>query len=140
MTLAWWILVFPIVILVPLTAYYIWKVRSDSTLIGKERHDVTIAYGDLAFKVLGFAALVATFLTTLRTVDFNQENIKLSQQTFDNTLKTQAVERYTKAVEQLGADNESIQIGGIYALKSLLDDPDHHQAVVDLLASWKNYL
>jgi uncharacterized protein YjbI with pentapeptide repeats len=111
--------------------------RSKSSKIqGKERHDLVLGYGDLVLKVVGFAAVVAGLAYTLRTIEVSQENTNLTQKSFDNTLKIQAVERYAKAVEQLASDSETQRIGGIDALKSLLDNPDHHRAVVDLLSSF----
>jgi len=45
--------------------------------------------------------------------------------------------RYTEAISQLGSDNESIRLGGIYALERIASDSRRdHQTILDVLAAF----
>jgi hypothetical protein len=49
----------------------------------------------------------------------------------------QVTERFTKALERLGAEELYIRVGGIHALQHVMrDSPDHHGDVVEVLVSY----
>src|SRR5262249_49194272 len=52
--------------------------------------------------------------------------------------KGQAADRYTKAIDQLGSDNLSVRLGGIYALERLAGDSPQqdHSMVMELLTAF----
>lgn len=51
--------------------------------------------------------------------------------------RAQVADRYTKAVEQLGHDSTSVQIGGAYALEMIATDyPDYLPTAIDVLAAY----
>jgi uncharacterized protein YjbI with pentapeptide repeats len=102
----------------------------------KDRHDIKTANRDLVLKALGGLGLIGTLAFTAVAADSGNRSLDVAQGTLNATLKGQLIDRYTKAVEQLGSDNPTVRIGGIYSLKGLLGDKDFHQPVVDLLASF----
>jgi len=58
------------------------------------------------------------------------ENAKIAEQ-------GQITERFTKAIEQLGSDNISIRLGGIYALERIAKDSDRdHWTIMEVLSAF----
>jgi Pentapeptide repeats (8 copies) len=78
---------------------------------------------------VGIASILAV-LGTAVGVGYTIRTYRLSRQ-------GQTADRYTKAIEQLSADNGAIRIGGIYALKQTTNDaPEYQQIVIDVLAAY----
>ncbi|TDC64757.1 pentapeptide repeat-containing protein [Actinomadura sp. GC306] len=70
----------------------------------------------------------------LRTFALAQES---HRRTVELTEQGQVTDRYTRAIEQLGADNLDVRIGGIYALERIArDSPRDHPTVVAVLAAF----
>ncbi|WP_433268988.1 pentapeptide repeat-containing protein [Actinosynnema sp. CS-041913] len=93
--------------------------------------------------ILGGVALLAALVPTgigthlsRQALEVSNDTLKVTQDTFNNSLKQQAIDRYAKAVENLGSESETTRVGALYSLRALLGDLDHHQAVVDLLAAF----
>ncbi|NER98911.1 MAG: pentapeptide repeat-containing protein [Symploca sp. SIO1B1] len=58
------------------------------------------------------------------------ENAKIAEQ-------EQITERFTKAIEQLGSDNISIRLGGIYALEGIAKDSERdHWTIMEILSAF----
>lgn len=62
------------------------------------------------------------------------KTLENSRVSLDLTRETQYAERYSRAVEQLGADQSGIRVGAIYALEALSRQaPSHNQQCIDVL-------
>lgn len=66
-----------------------------------------------------------------RTAQATEKNIEVAQ-------NSQITERFTKAVEQLGSENLSIRIGGIYALEKIAQDAPktYHWTIMEILCAF----
>ncbi|MFI7451927.1 pentapeptide repeat-containing protein [Nonomuraea sp. NPDC049714] len=86
----------------------------------------------------------ATGLVVIGGVVFTAQGLWYTAQSLDASRQAQRTaeqgqiaDRYTKAVEQLGATKTNIRLGGIYALERLAQDsPRDHQTVYDVLAAF----
>jgi hypothetical protein len=68
---------------------------------------------------------------------YTAESLDASRQAQRTAEQGQITDRYTKAVEQLGATKMDVRLGGIYALERLAQDsPRDHQTVYDVLAAF----
>jgi hypothetical protein len=79
---------------------------------------------------------------------YTGENIKIAQKSADNTQEAtaetieltrqgQITERFTKAVEQLGKEDISIRLGGIYALERIAkESKEDHWPIMELLTAY----
>lgn len=83
--------------------------------IAKERHDVKTANRDLLVKTAGGLVLIVTIVQTIQSLEISRETLESSNQ-------GQITERYARAVDQLGSDNEYVRVGGIYALERFMND------------------
>ncbi len=86
----------------------------------------------------------ATGLVVIGGVVFTAQGLWYTAQSLDASQRAQRTaeqgqiaDRYTKAVEQLGAATMNVRLGGIYALERLAQDsPRDHQTVYDVLAAF----
>lgn len=68
---------------------------------------------------------------------YTAQSLDASRQAQRTSEQGQIADRYTKAVEQLGATKMNVRLGGIYALERLAQDsPRDHQTVYDVLAAF----
>jgi uncharacterized protein YjbI with pentapeptide repeats len=68
---------------------------------------------------------------------YTAQSLDASRQAQHTAEQGQIADRYTKAVEQLGATKMNVRLGGIYALERLAQDsPRDHQTVYDVLAAF----
>jgi uncharacterized protein YjbI with pentapeptide repeats len=73
---------------------------------------------------------------------FTAENLKITQENLEKTQKLtergQVTDRFTKAIEKLGAKEIEFKLGGIYALEKIAqDDPDgYYFTVMDVLTAY----
>ncbi|ACB52240.1 hypothetical protein cce_2892 [Crocosphaera subtropica ATCC 51142] len=76
-----------------------------------------------------YAAKRATALD--KTALAAEKNIEVAQ-------NSQITERFTKAVEQLGSENLSIRLGGIYALEKIAQDAPktYHWTIMEILCAF----
>ncbi|PLW74154.1 hypothetical protein C0036_03450 [Streptomyces sp. DJ] len=74
---------------------------------------------------------------TERSVNQVQEELSISREELRATREGQITDRYTAAVENLGDDSLDVRLGGIYALKRIMQDSPRDQGtVVDVLAAY----
>nr|WP_236667397.1 pentapeptide repeat-containing protein [Nonomuraea sp. K271] len=79
----------------------------------------------------------ATGLVVIGGVVFTAQGLWYTAQTLDTTRQGQFTDRYTKAVDQLGAGKLDVRLGGIYALERVArDSARDHQNVYDVLAAF----
>jgi hypothetical protein len=115
----------------------------------KAQNDVrtTLLQGLAAVLVLTGAAIGAA--VTLRQIRISQGQLQATREQMQHTLETaqqqlnlieqgQVTDRYTKAVEQLRADNQpEVAIGGIYALERIArDSSDYRPIIAEILAAY----
>jgi hypothetical protein len=86
--------------------------------------------------VLAVGALLAVCI-----LYFTYRTVRLSNQMLDATQKGQVTERFTRAIDQLGATEDKspvreIRIGGIYALERIARDSEEYRlSVVDVVSA-----
>lgn len=110
-------------------------------LSGKELADALDAVRGRALAVAtGLAALTAVYYTA-RNADTARKallhSVEVARRTAELTEQGQVTERYTKAIEQLGADKINVRIGGIFALERIANDsPRDHPNVMEVLGAF----
>ncbi len=110
----------------------------------KERADVLAATRDTLLKAagglilfLGAIGTVGTLAYTAQTARSDQEQAAIAQEEASIAYDGQLTDRYTAAVDQLGANKLEERIGGIYALGGVMHDSHENQpAVIDVLTAF----
>jgi hypothetical protein len=98
-------------------------------------------------EIIGGLAVLAGFLFTWENLRATQENLRITQETATKsqelTREGQVTERFTKAIDQLGAVNDKgekqieIRLGGIYALERIARDSERdHWPVMEILTAY----
>jgi hypothetical protein len=113
-----------------------WQVRQVQGLEPKERFDrINEARKTLA-TILGGVVLLAGFFATWQNIRVAQEALTVSQQ-------GQITDRFTKAIEQLGAvypDGKpklDVRLGGIYSLEAIANESENfHWPIVEVLCTY----
>jgi hypothetical protein len=68
---------------------------------------------------------------------YTGRNFTLSRRTYELAEQGQVTDRYTKAIDQMGADKPDVRIGGIYALERIArDSARDHPAIMEVLATF----
>jgi hypothetical protein len=89
----------------------------------KLRQDVLGLLVPLAAGIAGLAALL-TFMETRRQ---NLESKELTRVSLDLTRRSQTMDRFSKAIEQMGSGQLDVCVGAIYTLEQIARDaPDMH--------------
>jgi hypothetical protein len=91
-------------------------------------------------QAVGGVVLLVGLFFTWRNLRVTEQN---SRQTLDLSLRGQINDRFTKAIEQLGAVNQDgkkkleVRLGGIYALEQIAkESPDHHWPIMEVLTAY----
>lgn len=112
-------------------------------IAGLEKDRITLANNIYATLVqaVGGAALLAGLCFTWRNQKIAEvtaaNNHKSAQQTLELSQEGQVTERFTRAIDQLGADKLEIRMGGIYALERIAkDSPKNHWTIIEVLTSF----
>jgi uncharacterized protein YjbI with pentapeptide repeats len=113
-----------------------WQVGKVSGLEPKERFDrVNEARKTLA-QIIGGTAVLAGFYSTV-------QNLKIAQQSFTLAQEGQITDRFSKAIEQLGAVNSSgekkleVRLGGIYALQRIANESqEDYRPIMEVLTAY----
>ncbi|MBQ0922697.1 pentapeptide repeat-containing protein [Saccharopolyspora endophytica] len=83
---------------------------------------------------------IGTFITGVATAAaliFTAVNVVIARDQANTAEQGQITDRFTKAVEQLGAEKPEVRIGGAYALNRIASDsPRDHSAAMDVLAAF----
>src|SRR5215469_16280479 len=119
----------------------IWQVSRVQGLESKERFDrVNEARKTLA-TILGGIVLLAGFFGTWQNLKVAQE--KVAQETLRVSQEGQITDRFTKAIEQLGAVNAKdekkmvVRLGGIYALERIAAESERdHWPIMEVLCTY----
>ena len=125
-------------ILVILALWFIPKRQADSSGIEDTEKRFSAeneARKTIAHIIVGIAILIGIFFFW-HTIDSQRENMKA-------TRESQTTERFTSAIDQLGAIDErgnkrlEVRLGGIYALERIAkDSPRDHQTIMDVLTAY----
>jgi uncharacterized protein YjbI with pentapeptide repeats len=113
-----------------------WQVGETAGLSEKDRfHRVNEARKTLAL-IVGVLALIASFYAAVLNRKVAQQSLALAQQ-------KQVTERFTKAIEQMGAvdasgkKNLEVRTGGIYAMERIANESkDDHWPATEVLAAY----
>jgi len=118
--------------------YLFWKVpqwqaaarRGKGELGEKELFDIENAARGTIGQMLGGVAVISGLLFAWQQLGNTAETLRVSQQ-------GQITERFTRAVDQLGSDDVTIRLGGIYALDRIAgDSPQDYVPAMQVLASY----
>ena len=120
----------------------------------KDRLAVENAARQTLAQIVGGAVLLAGLFFTWANLHIAQENIKITQETATKSQETatrnlelaqegQITDRFTKAIDQLGALNNKgkknleVRLGGIYALERIAKkSPDDHWPIMEVLTAY----
>ncbi len=92
---------------------------------------------ELAGVLVAMIVGIVSIWHTERSVNQVQEELSISREELRATREGQITDRYTAAVENLGDDSLDVRLGGIYALKRIMQDSPRDQGtVVDVLAAY----
>ncbi|MGA2904090.1 MAG: pentapeptide repeat-containing protein [Candidatus Korobacteraceae bacterium] len=120
-----------------------WQVGRVKRLSSKERFDrVNEARKTLA-TILGGVLLLAGFFGTWQNIKVAQEAASTSQKALQVSQEGQITDRFTKAIEQLGATDANgkpkleVRLGGIYALERIANDSERdHWPIMEVLCTY----
>jgi uncharacterized protein YjbI with pentapeptide repeats len=99
----------------------------------KLRQDVLGLLVPLAAGIAGLAALL-TFMETRRQ---NLESKELTRVSLDLTRRSQTMDRFSKAIEQLGSRQRDVCVGAIYTLEQIArDSPDMHWPIMEIFTTY----
>ncbi len=111
-------------------AFYPATVDGRAAAIATARTDIGIA----AVALVVLAGMVIALAETCRT---SAHARNADRRTREQELAGQLIERYTRAVDQLGADTVDVRLGGIYALERIArSSPEDHPTVVEVLSAF----
>jgi len=102
-----------------------------------DRHQAISATRTGLALVLTALGAVGGLAFTARTYRLGQENLRLSHETYRLSREGHVTDRYSKAVELLGAGKIEVRLGGIYALERLMgDSPADQPTILETLAAF----
>jgi uncharacterized protein YjbI with pentapeptide repeats len=133
-----WPFVAALVTVIIWAVYLFWKVpqwqaaprRGKEGLGEKELFDIENAARGTIGQMLGGVAVISGLLFAWQQLGNTAETLRVSQE-------GQITERFTRAVDQLGSDDVTIRLGGIYALDRIAaDSPQDYVPAMQVLASY----
>ncbi len=119
-----------------------WLAHHDVGSATRSLHETAVdnARGRLLTLTAGLLAAAALVFTALNFSLLRRNSEQADQwqrRTHELTEQGQVTDRYTKAVEQLGADKLDVRIGGIYALERIArDSVRDHPTVMEVLTAF----
>ena len=88
------------------------------------------AIGTLLVGIAAIGALIFTWLSIVKTTDATNHQLQITEQ-------GQVTDRYNVAITNLGSTSEDIRLGGIYALRRVMEDsPRDQSAIVAVLCAF----
>jgi hypothetical protein len=121
-----------------------WQVAHVQGLKPTEQFDRENEARKTLAQILGGTVLLAGGFATWRNLKLTQQSLKLTQQSQLIMEQGQITDRFTKAIEQLGAvypDGKTkkleVRLGGIYALERIANDSERdHWPIVEVLCTY----
>jgi hypothetical protein len=120
-----------------------WQVSRVKGLSSRERFDRVNEARKTVATILGGIVLLAGFFGTWQNLRVAQESASTSQKALLVSEEGQITDRFTKAIEQLGAvypDGKpklDVRLGGIYALERIANDSEKdHWPIMEVLCTY----
>ncbi len=92
---------------------------------------------DIGIAAVALVVLAGMMIGLAETCRANAHARDADRRTWERELAGQLIERYTRAVDQLGSDTLDVRLGGIYALERIArSSPEDHPTVVEVLSAF----
>jgi hypothetical protein len=103
-------------------------------IAGKDLAELVNSSRTTLVQTVGGIALILTFIATWTQI---AETRKTTNEAIQLSESQQETDRFTRAVEELGANNFALRLGGIYSLQKLArDSPQEDDAVIELMLAY----
>jgi hypothetical protein len=124
-----------------------WQAERSQGLTPESRFDRENEARKTLAQIIGGVLVLAGLYSSLQTFSLQQHTLSLQQNTFDLQRAGQITDRFTKAIEKLGAVetgpdgkpkiNLEVRLGGIYALERIArDSPTDHWTIMEVLSTY----
>jgi hypothetical protein len=124
-----------------------WQAARSQGLTAGNRFDRENEARKTLAQIIGGVFVLAGLYSSLQTFSLQQHTLSLQQHTFDLQRAGQITDRFTKAIDQLGAVetgpdgkpkiNLEVRLGGIYALERIArDSPTDHWTIMEVLSTY----
>jgi hypothetical protein len=115
-----------------------WLVGERDRLTAQEHDQLSVVQRVEAVNQARQALMQAvTGMVVIGGVVFTAAGLVYTAKTLDTTQQGQVTDRYTSAIEQLGAGEPEVRLGGIYALERLmLDSPRDRRTILEVMAAY----
>ena len=91
----------------------------------------------LLAQILGGVVILIGLYLTWKRISIAEGNLAITQKTLQVSQDGQITDRFTKAIEQLGAERLQVRLGGIYALERIAKDSNRdHWPIMEVLAAF----
>ncbi len=100
------------------------------------REQLIIANRQILIQILGGAILIAGLIIAWRRSEAHWQASQAQWHEVELGRISQNAENFSRAIEQLGNENESIKLGGIYSLESIAKGaPEYHNQILEILTA-----
>jgi uncharacterized protein YjbI with pentapeptide repeats len=124
-----------------------WQASRSEGLTAGNRFDRENEARKTLAQIIGGVLVLAGLYSSLQTFSLQQQTLTLQQHTFDLQREGQVTDRFTKAIDQLGAVetgadgkpkiNFEVRLGGIYALERIArDSPTDYWTIIEVLSTY----
>ena len=124
-----------------------WQAERSQGLTSENRFERENEARKTLAQIIGGVLVLAGLYSSLQTFSLQQHTLSLQQNTFDLQRAGQITDRFTKAIDQLGAVetgpdgkpkiNLEVRLGGIYALERIAhDSPNDHWTIIEVLSTY----
>lgn len=139
------VIIILLVVLLLLALQYIphYQVAQFNITNQKDLADAENSYRATLAQIVGGVAIGATLYYTWRRISIVQEDLKITQENLKIVQEGQITERFTRAIEQLGAVDHfgnpviEIRLGGIYALERISTESEKdYWPIMEILTAY----
>lgn len=103
----------------------------------KDKVDIFNESQQQFLQVLGSIALLIGIYVTWKRLIIAEKTLTTTNKNLEVTEKGHFTERFTKAIEQLGDEKKSVQLGGIYSLEKLAKErEEYHNVIFEILCAF----
>ena len=114
-----------------------WQVEQTEVTGTLQRAKLENEYRRTLAQIVGGLVILGGLYLTYRRIRASEETARAAQVTARAAAESQITERFTRAIEHLGDERLSVQLGGIYALKSIAEDSQkYHPICVEVLCAF----
>ncbi len=136
---SWILAVIVVICFVPLALVYIPKLQTAGIPkhMVKTRLELENEARRTLVQILAGIVVIAGIYLTWRRIVAMEERVEVDRKRVEVDRDGQVTDRYTKAIEQLGAGSLTVRLGGIYALERIArDSPDDHWTIMDVITAF----